>query len=392
MKKIIILLIPLFTLTGCYNYQEMNELGIITATEVDKKDDEYEITSQIVNPKNQTDTTSANQPAFITYTAQGKTIHEAYRNLIKKASRKIYGTHMQILIIKDTLAKEDMENILDFYFRNIEIRKEFYVLIDTTEQNNEDKLLEVLTPLTNLSSQNILNTLESDNKYTSVSTLVTFNDLMDIYLDKHKELVLPTIYIQGNPKEAEKESNIQSSTSNADLSLGNLAIFKDQKMLGILSHSESMTVNLLKNEAKEMLITFKCNETKYASSKIIIDKVKIDIDTNNLKVDITINGTADLTEYTCNNSLESEKDFQKVNQKLNNYLTSTTNTDIKNINEKYNSDIYGFRDIIYKKNYKYYNTIKDDYYNKVFKNLKYNVKSNITLQTKGNLHGGIYDK
>lgn len=392
MKRLIILLIPLFTLTGCYNYQEMNELGIITATEVDKKGEVYEITSQIVNPKNQTDTTSANQPAFVTYTAQGKTIHETYRNLIKKSSRKIYGTHMQLLIIRDTLAREDMEDILDFYFRNIEIRKEFYVLIDTTDQEKNDKLLEVLTPLTNLSSQNILNTLKSDSKYTSVSSLVSFNDLMDIYLDSHKELVLPTIYIQGNTDEAEKEENIESSSSNADLSLGNLAIFKDQKMLGVLTHSESMTVNLLKNEANEMLITFKCNESKYASGKIDIDKVKVDIDIDKLQVNIDIKGTADLTEYTCSDDLEDEGVFQEVSNKLNSYMVTMTSDDIKSINEKYNSDVYGFRNMIYKKDYKYYDKIKDNYYDEVFSNLKYNIKSNILLQSKGNLHGGIYDK
>lgn len=392
MKRLIILLIPLFTLTGCYNYQEMNELGIITATEVDKKGEVYEITSQIVNPKNQTDTTSANQPAFVTYTAQGKTIHETYRNLIKKSSRKIYGTHMQLLIIRDTLAREDMEDILDFYFRNIEIRKEFYVLIDTTDQEKNDKLLEVLTPLTNLSSQNILNTLKSDSKYTSVSSLVSFNDLMDIYLDSHKELVLPTIYIQGNTDEAEKEENIESSSSNADLSLGNLAIFKDQKMLGVLTHSESMTVNLLKNEANEMLITFKCNESKYASGKIDIDKVKVDIDIDKLQVNIDIKGTADLTEYTCSDNLEDEGVFQEVSNKLNSYMVTMTSDDIKSINEKYNSDVYGFRNMIYKKDYKYYDKIKDNYYDEVFSNLKYNIKSNILLQSKGNLHGGIYDK
>lgn len=392
MKRLIILLIPLFALTGCYNYQEMNELGIITATEVDKKGEMYEITSQIVNPKNQTDTTSANQPAFITYTAQGKTIHETYRNLIKKTSRKIYGTHMQLLIIRDTLAMEDMKDILDFYFRNIEIRKEFYVLIDTSDYEKNDKLLEILTPLTNLSSQNILNTLKSDNKYNSVSSLVSFNDLMDIYLDSHKELVLPTIYIQGDTLEAGSEENIESSTTRADLFLGNLAIFKDQRMLGVLSHSESTTVNLLKNEANEMLVTFKCDESKYASGKIDIDKVNIDIDISKLEVNIDIKGTADLTEYTCSDNLEDEEVFRGVNGKLNNHMASVTSDDIKSINEKYNSDVYGFRDIIYKKNYKYYDKIKDDYYDEVFNNLKYNIKSNITLQSKGNLHGGIYDK
>ena len=393
MKKILILLLPLLLLSGCYNYQEMNDLGIITATEIDKENDEYKITVQVVNPKKQSDASSANQPAFISYTSTGKTIHEAYRNLIQKTSRKIYGMHMQVLIIKDNLAKENLSEMLDFYFRNIEIRKEFYVLIDTTENNNnDDKLLEILTPLTNLSSQNILNTLESDNKYISVSNLITFNDLMDIYLDEHKELVLPTIYVKGNEQLGDEEKNIETTSSDSDLHLGNLAIFKDEKMLGTLSREESITVNLIKGEAKEMLITFNCSENKYASSKVILDKPKIEIDTKKLQINITIKGNADLTEYTCNDNLNSDKAIEEINNKLNKHYVDIMSENVKNINEKYNSDVYGFRNMIYKKDYKYYNQIKDDYYNKVFNNLNFNIKSDINLITKGNLLGGTYEK
>ena len=391
MKKTLILLLPLLLLSGCYNYQEMNDLGIITATEINKENDEFKITVQVVNPKKQSDASSSNQPAFISYTSTGKTIHEAYRNLIQKISRKIYAMHMQVLIIKDNLAKENLSEMLDFYFRNVEVRKEFYVLIDTTENNN-DKLLEILTPLTNLSSQNILNTLKSDNKYVSVSNLITFNDLMGTYLDEHKELVLPTIYIKGNEQIGDEETNIEKTSSDSDLHLGNLAIFKDEKMLGILSREESITVNLIKGEAKEMLITFNCNENKFASSKVILDKPKIEIDIKKLQVNIIIKGNADLTEYTCNDNLNNAKVIKEINNKLNKHYVDIINNSIKNINKKYNSDVYGFRNMIYKKDYKYYNQIKDDYYNKVFNNLNFNIKSDINLITKGNLLGGTYEK
>ena len=392
MKKTLILLLPLLLLSGCYNYQEMNDLGIITATEINKENDEFKITVQVVNPKKQSDASSSNQPAFISYTSTGKTIHEAYRNLIQKISRKIYAMHMQVLIIKDNLAKENLSEMLDFYFRNVEVRKEFYVLIDTTENNNNDKLLEILTPLTNLSSKNILNTLESDNKYISISNLLTFNDLMDTYLDEHKELVLPTIYIKGNEQIGDEETNIEKTSSDSDLHLGNLAIFKDEKMLGILSREESITVNLIKGEAKEMLITFNCNENKFASSKVILDKPKIEIDIKKLQVNIIIKGNADLTEYTCNDNLNNAKVIKEINNKLNKHYVDIINNSIKNINKKYNSDVYGFRNMIYKKDYKYYNQIKDDYYNKVFNNLNFNIKSDINLITKGNLLGGTYEK
>ena len=65
--------------------------------------------------------------------------------------------------------------------------------------------------------------------------------------------------------------------------------------------------------------------------------------------------------------------------------------EITTINKTYNSDIYNFKDIIYKQDTKYYNKIKDNYYEKVFNKLTYEIKSNIELQGKGNIVGGTYD-
>ena len=50
MKKII-LIISLFMLTGCYDYQEINDLAIISAIGVDYKDDEYIITLEVLSDK-----------------------------------------------------------------------------------------------------------------------------------------------------------------------------------------------------------------------------------------------------------------------------------------------------------------------------------------------------
>lgn len=389
MKKIILSILPLLLLTGCYNYQELNEIGIITAIEIDKKDDLFKVTAQIVNPKNQNDTSSANQPYFITYTNEGKTIQEATRGIVQELSRKIYGMHMQVLLVTENLAKEDLTSMYDFFFRNSEIRKEFYVLVDTS--NKDDKLLDILTPITNLSSKNIVDTLTTDNKFAGINSLVTFNDMMDIYLDPHKELVLPTINIKENKKEGDNEKNLETTSDKTDIILGNLGIFKDNKYLGELTKRQSIDVNLIKGNVKETLFTYKCDNNKNATIKILLDKSTIHVDTKNLKVKINLKGTGSIAEYSCNDDLNKEEVIKKINKKLNNQISKSVEKSIKEINDTYNSDIYQIRDIIYKKDFKFYNKHKDNYYEKIFKNLEFNVKSNFELQGKGNLLGGTYE-
>lgn len=390
MKKIILLLLPIFILTGCHNYRELNELAIATAVEVDKINDEFHLLVQVANPKNQNDASSANQPQFVTYEATGKTVQEAFRNIVNESSRKIYGMHVQLLVITEDIAKEDLVSMLDFFFRNVEIRKEFYVVLDTSK--SDDKLLKVLTPVTNLSSKSILDSLETNNKFMGVSNLVTFNDLMDTYLDDNKELVLPTIYMEGSYEEGKNEEILKETDSETKLFLGNMAVFKDEKLVGYLSKEESIVVNLLKNELQDALITHECGKNKYTTEEITLDKTDIKIDLEKLKVTINIKGSGYIAEYGCEGDLTKEKTIKNINDELNKYIENMVSESIKSINTNYNTDIYNFKDMIYKQDYKFYNKIKDNYYDKVFSNLTYEIKTDFTLQGKGNIVGGTYEK
>ena len=390
MKKIILLLLPIFILTGCHNYRELNELAIATAVEVDKINDNFHLLVQVANPKNQNDASSANQPQFVTYEATGKTVQEAFRNIVNESSRKIYGMHVQLLVITEDIAKEDLVSMLDFFFSNVEIRKEFYVVLDTSK--SDDKLLKVLTPVTNLSSKSILDSLETNNKFMGVSNLVTFNDLMDTYLDDNKELVLPTIYMEGSYEEGKNEEILIETDSETKLFLGNMAVFKDEKLVGYLSKEESIVVNLLKNELQDALITHECGKNKYTTEEITLDKTDIKIDLEKLKVTINIKGSGYIAEYGCEGDLTKGKTIKNINDELNKYIENMVSESIKSINTNYNTDIYNFKDMIYKQDYKFYNKIKDNYYDEVFKKLTYEIKSDFTLQGKGNIVGGTYEK
>ena len=63
---------------------------------------------------------------------------------------------------------------------------------------------------------------------------------------------------------------------------------------------------------------------------------------------------------------------------------------MNNTRKKFNSDIYGIRDLFYKKSPKEYNKMKENWYDDIYKYLKIEVKSKIELFEKGNLNGGIY--
>ena len=47
MKKTIISLICLLSLTGCYNYRELNDLAIVSGISIAKVNNQYELTVEV---------------------------------------------------------------------------------------------------------------------------------------------------------------------------------------------------------------------------------------------------------------------------------------------------------------------------------------------------------
>lgn len=381
-KKIFILLL-IFFLTGCYDHKELNTIAILTATEINKINNEYIINAQVVNPQSK-DSVNTQAPFFI-YTGKGKTIQEAYRQIKLQSSRFLYPNHLQILIINENLAKEDVSQVIDFYLRTPHIRTEFNILIG--KQNN---ILNITTPIDDISSTSILQTMKTNNKYLGVTNLITFNEFANMSIDKNLEIILPSIESTNYKEESQTTENTENTTTDSMYKLGTLAVFKENKLKGYLTEKESITYNVIKNKTQTTLVTYECDKDKYMT--IEMTQLKSSIKTNNKKINISINMSGNVNETMCKLSLDNEKNIEQLQKKLENYLEQEITTNINNIRKTYNSDIFGFLDLIYKTDYNTYKEIKNNWYDKEYKNIKINVDTNIKIIGKGNVLEGNNEK
>ena len=81
MKKIIISLILLFCLTGCWNYKELNDYSIISGIAIDKSDDEYEVSILISNSSKTSSSETSSKPNVVVYTGRGDSIVAATKDI-----------------------------------------------------------------------------------------------------------------------------------------------------------------------------------------------------------------------------------------------------------------------------------------------------------------------
>ena len=300
MKKLF--LIILFLFSGCYNYQELNEIAIVSAIGIDKEDDLYNISIQVIDVENK-------DAKFTLYESKGKSIQEALNNTSKKISKNIYLNSIEIMIINNEIAKADINDILNLFYRKNEVNKLFYVLI--SEGKSKD-ILKTITPQEKINSKKIKQTLEMDNKYYGASRIVTFEELLKNYIE-NKEIVLPSIYIENNT-----------------VKLGPLILFNNK--FTYLTEEESIFYNLIDNKVKSTYLTIECDKNKYITLQLT--NIKNSIKNNNLY----IKSNAYIKELNCNYDLNKITNLvnntikTKINNKIFNKSYNTIEIDIKILN------------------------------------------------------------
>ena len=387
MKKILLCIPLLLLLTGCFNYREINDLAIVSGVSITKDGENIVLTTEVINPQKEQDTSSGEEPKYIIYTAKGKSVQEAIREMIKESPRKMYAAHLEILIIDEEIAKENLRDILDFFSRDPEIRSEFKVLV-----GKKKDILEITTPLEKISSKNILDSLEANANHLGYANLFTYHQVIDNILNPYIELALPVVTERGNEEDGQEKTNIEETKSDAASIITGMAIFKNNKLKGYLTKKESLAYNLIRNNAHNYLIHTNYKDNQYIVHEVINSSTKVDFDKKKNQIKISVKGTSALSEVKSTVNIEKKKTIEHLQTEVNQEIEQLITEAIANINQKYNSDIYGFADLIYKTDPKYFKSIQKEWYNKIFPNLEIKVISNIEIIEKGNLNGGLYDE
>lgn len=376
MKKILVLLIP-FILCGCWNYKELNQLAIVSGMAIEKENDEYVLTAQIINSQKSdvqdSSNIDGNKPVNI-LKAKGKTVHEALSNMALISPKDLYIGHNKLFIIDEEVAKNGIEKIIDFLIRQPESHKQFQVLI--SKGDKASNILEVLTPIEDLPAKDILLTLHLASNQKGNVTEVTYDELLS---NIHKEGLEPTIPVIEITK---SNNNLKKET---DIKLSGMSVFKRDKLIGYLNYEESLGYNLIRNNIKKDVINFKCNGN-YGSFEIvsITTNFKVDIVNEKPLVNINTEGLLYLSEMNCDLNISKNSERKKLMDIINKKVETIISETIYNVKSKYKVDIFGFGYYLYQNNYKYWVNNKNNWDN-LFNNIDLKINVNLNITKKGSI-------
>lgn len=375
MKKIIIIIICLM-LTGCFNYKELNNYAIVTGLSIDKSDNGYEVSALITNAIKENE----NKTNISVVSGKGKSIYSAIKDINLKIPKELYLSHLNVIIISEEVAKDGMKPILDYLVREPESHQSYYLIIskDTKAKN----ALSILDPIANFPSENIYSNLENSRDLQSKIIYDKVNQYIGKVLEKGIHPILNSLIIVGS---SEKGSNTEEQ-NNVELKnyimLDNLAIFKNDKLIDYADSDESIGINILLDNIDEIYIEIPCNKSNIIlSSNSLNTKTKVNKQSVNINVDINskINELGCDIKLNNNNLKKIEKDAEeKIIKQIKKALQLS-------INNK--TDIYGYGTRLYKKDYKYFNTIED--WDEYFTNLKFNINVDVKIKDKGSANNTI---
>ena len=382
--KFLILLLPL--LSGCYNYRELNELGITTAVSIDYKDNKFYVIAEVINPIKQQDASSSNNSPFINYNSSSSSLQDAFRKVVLESPRQLYAAQLEIIVLSEEVVNNHLEEVLEYFARDPEARTEIKIIVAKTEDST--KAITLQTLLTSLSSSNIIKSLDLQSKVLGMDYPVTLNELLNMYIDPYLEVVLPSMTLYGNYEIGDEKENITTSSPKAIVKIDGSTITKDNKILGYLDLEESKILNLINGKLKETII-----KMNYYDGYIIFEpnriKVSRELDIKNNIIKIDISGYSKTKEIQSNIDLKDPKEVEKLNKALNMELEKKITDTFNSIREKYGTDVFGFQELYYRTNYKYFKENCTNWYEDIYPKIKLEVKANVRLYEKGSTLGGL---
>lgn len=382
MKKIILSILILTLLSGCFNYKEINDYAIVSGISIDideKDENKYTVGIQIMNAKKDEESDNS----LITfYKASGITIYEALERIMLDSPKQLYLGHNEVVVISEELLKQkDPRQYLDYFMRDGKIEKDSLVM--SAKNYKAYEILKIITPLETIPSRNLKSTLSVADIFSGTLTIVTIDEFISDLIDEGAEPTIPSVTITGKIEDGEKMDNIKESDPDSKLKFGTLAYFENSRLKDYLTNEESVGYNFLSNNPKETYINIKCDDKNYATIRVSGNKQKekLTFKNNKPKVNIQTKITADLLEYNCAaDFLKTEKYLKelenKAAEKIKKLMYKTTNK----LYIENKADILKYGSKFYKRKFKTMKYLGYDRKN-IIEDISFDLKINVKIET-----------
>lgn len=342
MKKIwIILLLPFF-LTGCFDYQELNNRAVISGVAIDYQDKLFMVDLEILNNKKSTGQEESNDKTYY-ISGSGSTLDAAFQDCHIKISKEPYYAHLKVLIMSEEVARGQLTHVMDYMLRDATIRNIFLPVV--AKDVDAKEILESTTVENPVVATSIQSMLENNKANDSVSIIKDFENFVNDIIDPYRDGYINTI-----------------TKENDTLSISGIAAFKDDALAFFLDTDEAISFNTLNNDSTNFYLHLPCenNKEEYLTINLYQNNgTSLEFQDEQIVVKSELNAT--IVEDSCQYDFRESDVYQKLGEQFEPLVEEKFTKVINTLKEK-QTDLLGINYQYYKK----YRTSLDDWYNKKF--------------------------
>lgn len=379
---LVLLVLMQISLTGCWSRRELNDLSIAVGLAIDKIDDQYQVSVQVVEPGQVTGKKGSSMAPVTMYQATGDTVLEALRRMTTISPRRMYLAHLRIVVLGETLAEEGIRDAIDFISREPETRNDFFIVV--AKGTKAGDTLKILTNIETVPAIRLYSTLKTAGKKWAPTTTVTLSTLISDLVSEGKHPVLTGLEIEGDVNVGQTPKNTETVKSPTELKYSGLAVFDKDKLIGWLNEDEGKAYNYINNTIEGTVGNVACPEGGIITLKVIrsTTRVKGSVVNEIPRIAIEVKVDSNISEVQCHldlSKIETITEFEKLaNRKLEELVEST----VKRVQEDYKVDIFGFGEVIHRSNPKAWKKLSKNW-DQTFTNIPVEVKFNNKLHQSG---------
>jgi len=334
-------------LSGCWNRRELNELAITVGLAIDRAEDGgVRVSAQVVEPGEVASGRAAgggggNRSPVTLYSAKGESVFEAVRKLTTVSPRKIYFSHLRVVVFGESLLREGIAKELEFLSRDHEVRTDFYIIAAKGVEGHE--VLDQLTPLVKLPAQKLFTSLQTSEQAWAPTYGVQLDELITSIVSKGKHPVLTAIEIKGDKKAGETQKNVEEIDSPANLTYSNLVAMKGDKIVGWLTMEESKGWAYITNNVQNSVGVIDCPGGGTLSLEIVRSKSSMRAESGGGRPSLSVDvfAEANIGEVRCRVDVSNPKEIRKLEDSAERKIVELMSAAVER-SQQLRTDIFGF--------------------------------------------------
>lgn len=369
----------ILVLSGCWNRVEINDLAIVTAAAIDKKGKNgTELSVQVFIPK-ALSTGGGNQMGggggasgdgtTMIVSESGRNLADALSKLQGNLPRKIFWGQCKIFIFGEKLAKEGIQQPMDLLLRHPQIRERALLFVS---EGKARRFLELPSKLERYSAENI-----RELSKTHIGMVVTIQDIDEKLMGKGHSAAIPYLTTK-----IFKQSS--GEATNSPRILGT-AVFKKDKMIGIISERVTRGILWVLNDIKDHTVVLHPGNTKGdVSLNPVSAQIKLDpvIKYGKWAMDINVQTEGSVFQNRTNLDLENPDYITMIQKAYRKAIANRMKLALDKVQHQLKIDIISFADAFFRKYPQQFKKV-EDHWDQVFANIDVNIEVNASINRQG---------